>query len=951
MGNRTLPASGVYTVVKNDTFWWIASDLYTQIYNASQASSDKSVLPPPKADNKIMSAVNWVARKNNISNVNMLYVGQQLAITADASSSSTTVDNNNSNAPVITYFGRGIPSPADPSSEDPASSGTDLSDTELLAIWKWSKETDTANYEFVWEYTKGIKDNEGNLIWLIETGSNSIDEEHASDRGTLDAARQTTWNIPDGAVTVRFRVRAIARKQKVKKGNEEVEVSIYPNSDYCAYQEFQVNEISLPAPSAPSLEMTGQLQLTCRLEEIDPRALQVEFQVWQNETALFASGAVNVSPTYTAAYVLTLAKSSSYRVRCRISNGTVWSNWSSFTSDEIKTVPDAPEITNITVKPYNAGQQDTYAVQVDWTKRDTAAEYMLEYIPKEQYVGIGQDGQFLPTGAATQSTYTVTAQVHPTSDTFPQSSFGGATGEYYVHICAKSSNDIYSDWSAIKTFITGTTPNPPTTWSSTTSAVIGLDELRLRWTHNSTDGSGERAAQLTYAFGIRSNGTITWGTDTVVTILNNRTGKKYYEISECQIILSNASASHTDQQDDSPSQIKPVRQNNQSVMRWSVKTAGATGEFSDASIIRYIDIFSPPVVSITIEGGMSDISPRLTFFPFFISASNQSTDQVALSYYIKIMSNEQYETIDEFGRTHTVRAGDPVFEAVYDELFLDDVEFSAENIDLTNNVTYTIYVEMTTNAGLAASRTFEFIVVWDEGTYYPNAEIGIDYNAVSAIIQPYCENEQTERVTNVLLSVYRREYDGTFKEVISDMDAADGAFVVDPHPALDFARYRIVSKEKTTGKIDFYDTVGYPVGVSSIIMQWDESWQTFNIDDGLMSISQPFAGSMVRLPYNVDVSESNDRDVSLVDYVGRESPVAYYGTKIGMSGSWSSDIPKSDKETIYALRRLARWMGDVYVREPSGVGYWAKVDVSFSQTHNELVVPVQITVTKVEGGL
>lgn len=945
---RTL-VNGVYTVVKNDTFWWIASDFYTQIYNASQASSDKSVLPLPKADNKIMSAVNWVARKNNISNVNMLYVGQKLAITADSSSSSTVVNDDNSKAPTITYFGRGIPAPSD-MSVDPATTGTDLSDTELLAIWTWSKETDTASYDFVWEYTKGLKDRSGNLIWLIETGSNSIDEEHKSDRGYLDAARQTTWDIPDGAVTIRFKVRAIARKVETKNGKETVETSIYPNTDYCAYEEFQVSQISLPAPSAPELEMTGQLQLKCRLENIDARAIEIEFEVWQNETTLFNSSKVKVTATHTATYVLNLAKSSTYQVRCRISNGTVWSNWSEFTSDDIKTVPDAPQITNLVVKPYTSMQSDTYAVQIDWTKRDTAEGYTMEYIPRELYLGIAQDGSFLPAGTATAHEYTVTAQVHPTSDTFPESSFSGASGEYYVHIRAVAGNDIYSDWSSVKTFITGKTPNPPTTWSSTTSAVIGVDDLRLRWTHNSTDGSGERAAQLIFALGTRSNGTITWGGNTTVSIANNRTGKKYYETSECQIILSSASASHTDQRDNSPAQVKPNR-SNQSVMRWSIRTAGATGVMSDPSTIRYIDIYSPPVLAITLSGMSGSTTHTLTSFPFYLSASNQSTDQTAIGYYVKIMSNSQYDTINEFGQTITIRKGDPVFEAVYDSFSLSNIEFSADTLDLHNNVSYTIFVEMTTNAGLADSKEYTFTVNWQEGTYFPNAEIGINYDNYSAIIQPYCEDSHTQRVNNVLLSVYRREYDGTFTEVISDIDAADAAYVVDPHPALDYARYRIVSKEKSTGKIDFYDPVGYPVGVSSIIMQWDESWQTFNVDDGLSSVEQPYAGSMVKLPYNVDVSESNDKDVALVDYVGRENPVSYYGTKIGTSGSWSSDIPKYDKDTIYALRRLSRWMGDVYVREPSGVGYWAKVEVSFSQNHTEVVVPVQITVTKVEGGL
>jgi hypothetical protein len=44
-------------------------------------------------------------------------------------------------------------------------------------------------------------------------------------------------------------------------------------------------------------------------------------------------------------------------------------------------------------------------------------------------------------------------------------------------------------------------------------------------------------------------------------------------------------------------------------------------------------------------------------------------------------------------------------------------------------------------------------------------------------------------------------------------------------------------------------------------------------------------------------------------------------------------------------------MGDVYVREPSGSGYWANIAVSFSQKHCELTIPVSLTISQVEGGL
>ena len=139
---------------------------------------------------------------------------------------------------------------------------------------------------------------------------------------------------------------------------------------------------------------------------------------------------------------------------------------------------------------------------------------------------------------------------------------------------------------------------------------------------------------------------------------------------------------------------------------------------------------------------------------------------------------------------------------------------------------------------------------------------------------------------------------------------------------------------------------------SSVIIQWDEEWTSFDNFNIEETIAEPaWTGSMLKLPYNIDVSDKNNPDVSLVEYIGRKRPVTYYGTHIGETASWSVAIPKDDKETLYALRRLAIYMGDVYVREPSGSGYWANVKVSFSQTHCELTIPVTLEITRVEGGI
>ena len=157
---------------------------------------------------------------------------------------------------------------------------------------------------------------------------------------------------------------------------------------------------------------------------------------------------------------------------------------------------------------------------------------------------------------------------------------------------------------------------------------------------------------------------------------------------------------------------------------------------------------------------------------------------------------------------------------------------------------------------------------------------------------------------------------------------------------------------KSTAAISFYDTPSRPVGGKAVIIQWDDKWSSFNVDADTGAVTDtPWTGSMLKLPYNIDISDSHSPDVELVEYIGRSHPVSYYGTQVGESSSWSLDIPKSDKETLYAIRRLAKWMGNVYVREPSGSGYWANIKVSFSQKHLDVVIPVKFNITRVEGGV
>lgn len=215
---------------------------------------------------------------------------------------------------------------------------------------------------------------------------------------------------------------------------------------------------------------------------------------------------------------------------------------------------------------------------------------------------------------------------------------------------------------------------------------------------------------------------------------------------------------------------------------------------------------------------------------------------------------------------------------------------------------------------------------------------------------------------DVALNVYRIQYDGSLIAIGTNIENSEHAMLVDPHPALDYGRYRISAQSKDTGATAFSDiyeeTLSGNDKLSYCVIQWNEVWQDYSIEptdeqetDEEEFNEDSYSGSMLKFPWNIDLSDNYQVDVTTVNYIGRKSPVSYYGTQIGLTTSISTDVDKSDTDTLYALRRLASYRGDVYIREPSGNGYWATIKVSYNRNHKELVMPVSLDITRVEGGI
>lgn len=766
------------------------------------------------------------------------------------------------------------------------------SDRTIFAVWKFDN-TNTDHFETVWEYDVGNKKNNGDTIWFV--GQN----------GNVNAdVKQDTYNAPANAIRARFKVKPVAKTKKAGDTETYIFTGSWSTIDAKPPQIRTIYNFSDNPPSklsAPSVTVKG-LQLTAEYNNLQNMGLdnggQIEFQVLKDNANLFNTGFASVV-TYHASYSCTLEAGSVYKVRCRGVRDGMESDWSEY-SDNYSTPPSVPESIT-TIK-----SMSKTSVYLEWTEVTNAKTYDIEYATKITYF----DG-------SNQTTTTSGIE-------FTHYELGGlATGEeYFFRVRAVNEEGDESGWSEIKSVAIGTTPVAPTTWSSTTTAVTG-ELLNLYWIHNTEDGSDQTYAE-------------------VELIIDG--------VSETQTIR----APEKDEDDPETTSVYSIDTTEfveGTKILWRVRTAGVTLTYGDWSIQRTVDVYAPPTLSMNVENSSGDVINTIEEFPFYIDALAGPKTQSPIGYYLTVTANESYETVDELGNVKMVSSGDTVYSKYFDITSALHVQMSADNIDLENNIPYTVSVQVTMNSGLTAEATSPFMVSWTDLEYEPNAEIGFDKSTYAAYIRPYCEDEEGNKIPDISLSVYRREFDGSFMEIATGLDNVKDTFVTDPHPSLDFARYRIVAIDNNTGAVSYCDVPGYPVGEKSVIIQWAEDWEDFDVTEDGVTNERAWTGSLLRLTYNIDVSDKNNRDVSMINYVGRKRPVAYYGTQLGETATWNVSIPKTDVETLYALRRLSIWMGDVYVREPSGSGYWANVNVSFSQKHKDLTIPVTFDITRVEGGI
>lgn len=830
--------------------------------------------------------------------------------------------------------------------------GTGTSDGTITAYWSFAK-SHLDHYSVVFYYRTDNKyksgKNKGNYIWYDGTS-------------TTTTRKLASWDIPDGAYAVKVTVKPVAKTHSVKSGKTTKEVSYWSGSSKTVSKSVKSETLTPEVPSIPSISLTDSGKIRAEVTVNDDNTNYIDFYLYRPEQKNTKEGSnttrssVNSDGVAAANFSVKYA-GYTYKVKARAVRDSASKYVSAYSnySDSIVTTPGTPSAPQaILVDDVNS------IIRVTVTAVAGAETYTIQYTNRKGvWSGEGVSEATIEKG-------------YKSIDISVESG-----KQYWVRAKAVNKDGVEGSYGSATEVIVGQAPQPPTTWSDRVTAKVG-QAVMLYWIHNTVDGSAQQLAQveITVNSPIASSG----GTSSTTTTVN---------------VTPELDSSTGENSNKGEYSLNTSSYSDQSQILWRVRTRGIFSTWSDWSTQREIKVYTPPTLELNVYQSSDSLdSPVDTVesFPFYVVAESGPLTQKAIGFYISITSNSTYSYVAADGTNQTINNGEEVYSEFFDfSSDLETVEFgdyaivkdniltltlSANNIDLEEGIEYTINSSVSMNTGLDASADGSFIVGWKDEAYEPDCEFIYDEDSLTMSIIPYCNEPanfdpsqdypdnydyQYKLVEGVVLSVYRRESNGELTLVDNNITNDGATAVSDPHPSLREGLYRIIATTTLTGAVAYYDPPGYPIYETDIVMQWDEDWGDLSADEVIdqdtgetelnTGMEPGWSGSILRLPYNIDTSESTSPDVSLIKPIGRKRPVSHYGTQLGESATWNTEFDKSDIDTINLLRRLQIWTGDVYVREPSGTGYWANVNVSFNLTHCELVVPVTIDITRVEGGL
>lgn len=777
----------------------------------------------------------------------------------------------------------------------------DQGDGTVIAQWRFNTGSTTDHFNIYWEYW-----NTTNGVWVLSNGSSS--SVPTSSYETKDGVRwfQTTWS-PSGAAETSTKLR-IYVDPIPKSGSSWRHGGVY-STPITNPKWTNAHGEALEAPDF-DVDWYGDL---IRLNATSAPSLVESVAYYQSQDG-GAFSALRTSAVNTPVSV-TPADGHYYKFAARWKLDSKTLGTMSLPSDTYYGRPMAP--TNLTAMVVSC-DAESGSVRLGWKDSGTTGDrYLVEWSEDPsawdnhaEVESSEEDGKPDASGNGWRTIgglepgktywFRVRRVESKATDSYRQSGYA----------CVGTGTNVYQ-----VSCVVGTVPAAPTLGQVPSAAVVD-EPLTLSWTHNSEDGS----AQTAYELQVNDGSWKTVSTGTTSQMLT----------------------------------ITPATQGfvDGSTLQWRVRTRGGldTGSASDWSpwsATGSVTVWAKPTATISVSSVIEQLPVSIGVSAGSTAAGNRPT-----RFWLSVIADEPYETVGPDGSSAWVAEGDAVWsgEAVPGDDGCTvagwEVSLTVVDIRLVSGATYVVSGGCYTAQGLVSEATPATFVadIGQTAVSGCDADVTFDRDTMSATIRPRCTDGPDGTLLNgVTLSVWRLGDDNV---LIGEWMANDGkAVCLDTHPNFGACTYRVVATDTVTGAQGYSD-VTIDIKSPGIVIQWDEGWGEPTSDsDGVT-----FSGERLVLPYNVDVSEQWAKQSSLNQWAGRKDPVSRYGTQRGRTATWSCVVSRYEGlDQVNAVRALAAYMGDVYVREPYGSGYWAHVDVSsLGIIHGERAVQVSLNVTKVE---
>ena len=721
--------------------------------------------------------------------------------------------------------------------------------------------------------------------------------------------RSDSYDPPEEATAIRCRLKMTSKKFPISKDEERK----YFTGGYGGWKKLGINNaIGDPDdPEAPNYQVDYTTnKLLVYITHKDDVADYMEFKLAEDkkEEGIFGTAKVKISNTGYAAYDgWTLRPGHIYRLAARSwkrsSLSSEWSEWSAVFEPGPESIADfkakANSPTSILMEWANVG--------TEWEETHSPVTYDVEMMTEDKDLYDKKLSEVTNLDFALRSGSLNTEEVSQTSEyvnyTDAVSSTrsylwqGLDTGQrYFLRLRPKNEYGSATTYTAIHEVILGTKPNAPTAWSESDRITDGSNPV-FYWNHNSVDGSAERKSKLEYS--------VNSGTVTSVESDNPKDSSGEWKTETRSYTLSGTYTDGT-------------------TIKWRVATRGVLDEYSDFSDWQEIKIYTQPTITMTGATGT---------FPMTVAGTLTPTTQAVKDMSIQIYATSDHYAIDQ--NANLVKIS--VDELIFSKTVVSTLSMSISAFDLPfgSDVKYLIKMIVNTTAGLVAETSTTFTSPTRTLTENNNLKASVTLNTADL-----SANIETETLTGKLSKIYRKDVDGRYVLVGG----------TDKYTPLRDAIYRAIYFATDGSSVEYKDLGPYSFGEAD----WSKAtWSNNQLhrpqDVVLGAFIQWGEDNWLSLLYNLDISPSYKISSTAVEYDGRTDPVTYYNSMQSQTDSWSFDVLKEDRDTLNKLRELALYAGDVYIREPRGIGYWAHVEVSFSETHAERIVSVSLSITRSDG--